>query len=180
MRLVQILFWFGVKNIKLGKYCRLALVKYQCIYSVMRIEGPNKSSSTSSASKTKRSGSTSSASFSALVESMSDKSETTDTADVSGASSVSVVDALLAVQEDGRRGSDSSNKKMQERAESILNRLDAVRNGILRGTISEEQLKEISHIISQKRETDIDPLLSDILDEIDLRAQVELAKLGRI
>lgn len=146
----------------------------------MRIDGPGKTSSTSNSSKTKKSKGAGGTSFSALVDSMNAGAETSESADVAATSSVGVVDALLAVQEDGARGSKEANARMEQRAEDILNQLDNVKNSILTGDVSEAELQQISNLIASKRDQDIDPMLSELLDEIDLRAQVELAKMGKI
>jgi len=145
----------------------------------MRIEGPNSTSSTERASKTKKSSSSSSSSFSSLVSSMHEQSDVDDSSDVAMSSSVGSLDALLAVQEDGGRGSHDANERMKQRADDILDRLEGVKNSILAGTISENELVSIRDLVHQQREMDIAPELASILDEIELRAEVELAKLDK-
>ncbi len=62
------------------------------------------------------------------------------------------------------------------RAEDILDRLDDVRMDILSGALSPDKLMQLSRIVSARRAEISDPRLAELLDEIDLRAQVELAK----
>jgi len=88
------------------------------------------------------------------------------------------VDSLLAVQEadpDGRR----SSREEQARGEDLLARLERLRDGLLLGAIPESELRGLAQTIKQTKERNFtDPRLSEILDEIELRARVELAKLG--
>ena len=142
----------------------------------MKIESTNKTSTTKKTSKAKSKGGATESSFSSMV---SDTSETSDAAHVSSTAPIGALDALLAVQEDGRKGSKEANERAKQRADELLDQLDKVKMGLLNGDIQKSSLQDLSNIISSHREKDIDPRLSEILDEIDLRAQVELAKLNR-
>ncbi len=86
------------------------------------------------------------------------------------------VDGLLALQEvpdaaDGR-------SKGLARGADLLDRLDEIRHALLRGAISRERLAELHRCVLAKKTVVDDARLGAILDEIDLRASVELAKLG--
>jgi len=61
----------------------------------------------------------------------------------------------------------------------MLDQLDELRHGLLDGSISEESLGHRSKLVRAKRENVDDPQLMEVLDEIELRAEVELAKLER-
>jgi hypothetical protein len=50
--------------------------------------------------------------------------------------------------------------------------------GLLDGAITEVQVDKLKRIVQTAREPVDDPGLAEVLDHIDLRAQVELAKLG--
>lgn len=95
---------------------------------------------------------------------------------------VSGVDALLAVQAATDATDDEARKRarkrLYERGENILNRLDELRHGLLIGSLPKEQLIELAQLVRGKRDQVDDPLLAQVLDEIELRAEVELAKLG--
>ncbi len=65
------------------------------------------------------------------------------------------------------------------RAEDLLASLDDLRLDLLAGTLSKNRLSRLSEIVQSRRPTIEDPQLNEILDEIDLRAQVELAKFTR-
>ena len=95
---------------------------------------------------------------------------------------VSGVDALLVVQaatdatdDDAQR---RARKRLFERGETILNRLDELRHGLLMGTLPKDRLIELAQLVRGKRDHVDDPLLAQVLDEIELRAEVELAKLA--
>ena len=87
---------------------------------------------------------------------------------------VSTVDALPPV-ELSTTGPDK--KHASSRAALILDRLEDIRQGLLIGAISKPRLEELAGTIKETRESALDPEMSDILDEIELRAKIELAKL---
>ena len=87
---------------------------------------------------------------------------------------VSTVDVLLPVEP---ATADSDKKQDSSRASRILDRLEDIRQGLLVGAISKPRLEELAGTIKETRETALDPAMSDILDEIELRAKIELAKL---
>jgi hypothetical protein len=53
-----------------------------------------------------------------------------------------------------------------------------VRDGLLAGGVSRAVLNRLVALVEVKREDFVDPGLAAVLDEIDLRARVELAKLN--
>ncbi len=95
---------------------------------------------------------------------------------VHSAGTVSALDALLALQQSGD-ALDSPKKHAVLRAESLLEQLEGVRDALLSGTLPASRLRQLVGLLDQQRENVSDPALSSVLDEIDLRAQVELAKL---
>lgn len=94
----------------------------------------------------------------------------------SGAQSAVGINPLFALQEveDALTG---KKRQARERGEDILDRLDELRLGLLTGAFPLEKLHELSRILQNRRDSIDDPALQEILDEIDLRAQVEIAKL---
>lgn len=95
----------------------------------------------------------------------------------SGAASVGGLDALLALQEVPDAVAERS--KAQRQGERILNRLEELRLTLLEGRVPSVMLERIvGELDTARAETD-DPGLNEVLDEIDLRARVELAKLDR-
>jgi hypothetical protein len=67
--------------------------------------------------------------------------------------------------------------RSKRRAEDILDRLEELRLGLLAGTIPRDRLESLEQIVREHRDQVADPRLGEILDEIELRARVELAKL---
>jgi len=96
---------------------------------------------------------------------------------VGGTTPINPVDAVLAAQEVG--DSTSERRKACQRGGAMLDQLDELRYGMLDGTISQESLGNLSKLVRAKRENVDDPQLMEVLDEIELRAEVELAKLER-
>jgi hypothetical protein len=86
------------------------------------------------------------------------------------------IDALLALQaaEDPRAG----RRKLLRRGTALLDTLEEVKADLLVGRVSEGRLNQLMALIGQARERN-DPQLDTLLDDIELRARVELAKLGR-
>lgn len=91
--------------------------------------------------------------------------------------SIAQVDALLAVQgaEDPSHG--AARKRMRHRANTLLNELDKIRMAMLGGSLTVGHMINIADVVAQHRENITDPKLTAIMDEIDLRAHVELAKM---
>jgi len=84
------------------------------------------------------------------------------------------VDGLLALQEVGDATSEASRAKAS--AQGLLDQLDELRHALLVGTIDPAKLRELQDRVRAERIKVTDPKLAGILDEIELRAAVELAK----
>ena len=95
----------------------------------------------------------------------------------SGPAGVMDVSALLALQELGspleRR------RKAVGRAGKILDVLDDVKLGLLSGELSSGDLERLQRAIREERGDTEDERLEGLLNEIETRAAVELAKLER-
>lgn len=93
---------------------------------------------------------------------------------------VEAVDALLAIQEvDPGQAKDDRRSRAHRRGERLLDQLDEIRLGLLSGGVSAGRLNDIAALVAEKRGSGDDPALDQVLDEIELRVKVELAKLGR-
>lgn len=94
-------------------------------------------------------------------------------------SSITQANPLLSLQETGisEQEKKEHNKK---RAEDMISYLEETRLSLLMGKISQAKLEEINRIIENKRELTFDLKLNAILDEIELRTAVELAKITKI
>lgn len=105
--------------------------------------------------------------------SMDGAAETEAAQGVACTAPVTSLDSLLALQEVEERDA-----RPFKRGEDTLDLLDDIRHGLLMGGIPLSKLKALTRIIAGERGRVCDPQLAAILDEIDLRAQVELAKYG--
>ena len=61
----------------------------------------------------------------------------------------------------------------------LLDRLEDLRIGILSGAYPKQKLVDLAHRLRKKRQASDDPRLNEIIEEIELRAEVEIAKLTR-
>lgn len=95
---------------------------------------------------------------------------TQDLSDVAG------VDALLALQ--GVEDPVFAKRKAVKRGHTLLDELDELKADLVAGQVSEGRLGRILALVSQARDR-VDPRLDQLIDDIELRARVELAKLGR-
>ena len=91
-------------------------------------------------------------------------------------SSVTSISALLAIQavEDPTQG----RRKAVRRGTSMLDQMDAIKADLLVGQVNVERLNGLVRMIGEARnrsETELDA----VLDDIELRVRVELAKFGR-
>ena len=60
-----------------------------------------------------------------------------------------------------------------------MDRLEEIRDGLLLGSISKDKLIEISRMVKNKNIKCDDEKLREIMEEIELRVEVELAKIMR-
>lgn len=86
------------------------------------------------------------------------------------------IDALLALQavEDPL----FARKKAVRRGNALLDTLETIKADLLLGQVSEGRLNQLMVLVGQARQRNM-PDLDPILDDIELRARVELAKFGR-
>ena len=95
-------------------------------------------------------------------------------------SGVAEVEGILAAQSsDVAADSRRHLQRLMAYGDDLLDRLEDIRLGILLGHFSKEKLTELAQRLRQKREQSSDRVLSDILAEIELRAEVEVAKYAR-
>lgn len=92
---------------------------------------------------------------------------------------IRAVDSILAVQEMPDAADGRSRGVLKQYGDDLLDRLDELRVAILLGAVPKDRLAELAHRLRQKRRQCDDPKLNAIIDEIELRAEVEIAKLTR-
>lgn len=137
----------------------------------MKIEGPDKARGVSSSSKKGKTGE-SDGSFGSLLTGGTERA-----AGTAAPSSIAMVDVLLAVQGADDPAQRAARRRMVGRADNLLAVLDNIRMGLLTGTLTVGQVIDIADVVASHREKVTDPQLTAILDEIDLRAQIEIAKM---
>lgn len=136
----------------------------------MKVEGPKKSQSASGAKKSSGAGA-GSVDFSQYIKSGQESSA------VSTAMTITNVDSLLAVQAAEDPAGRAARKHMRERSDRIIDGLEKIRLAMLTGNLTVGHMIDIADVVASHREKIQDSRLTDIMDEIDLRAQVELAKM---
>lgn len=131
--------------------------------------------SASSASSTRKTSSKSNGKSFTLSETASGPSET---ASVAAAGPLAALEGLLAVQEsDGADGYKGKQARAISRGNDLLDMLDEVRLGLMMGGVPKSRLDSLVRMVERRRDTLQDPQLMSVLDEIELRARVEIAKL---
>ncbi len=98
-------------------------------------------------------------------------------AQTTGLAPVASLAGLLGAQEVDDR--EIARRRGKDRGEALLDQLEALRRDLLLGVVPRSRLEAIARKVSESRPAFEDPRLAAILDDIELRALVELAKLGQ-
>lgn len=120
---------------------------------------------------------TSSVSASGFSDALSHASEVSDTADISPNVAVSNA-SLLGFQEVNDQ--EMERRKAFKHGRQTLEALSHLRDALLMGTVPLSTLERLEKMVHHERAHTLDPALSAILDEIELRAAVEVAKLEMV
>lgn len=145
----------------------------RCYNKIMKIDGPDKTGKTSGSKSTKKSGDSGGV-FKTLLG--GDK-EAEETKQAGVSSKVASIDSLLAAQSTEDPTEKAARKRMQMRAGKLLDMLEDVRTGLLTGGLNLGHMVDIADVVASHREKISDPHLTQILDEIDLRAHIEITKM---
>jgi hypothetical protein len=94
---------------------------------------------------------------------------------VSGPGPIGALDSILMLQ--GLDDSMDGKSKAVAHGEQLLEMLDQVRDGLLAGGVPRTTLNRLANAVTRRHDQFNDPKLQSVLDEIELRAHVELAKL---
>lgn len=138
----------------------------------MKVESPNATRGVGAARKSEKSKERTGE----FARALEDGEETASVAAIPTAP-VNSIDALLSVQE--MSGDEGGSAQAKARGEELLERLEELRQGLLTGHLSADRLDALVVLIGSERAAASDPGLAETLDEIELLAKVELAKLGR-
>ncbi|RAK68458.1 flagellar assembly protein FliX [Phenylobacterium kunshanense] len=96
----------------------------------------------------------------------------------SGVASVMGVEALIALQDVGTPT--ERRRRSVSRAGRLLDSLDDLKVALLGGDLSAAQVEALGRAVREQRMATDDPKLEAVLDEIETRAAVELAKLEAV
>ncbi len=116
---------------------------------------------------------------SAFAERLREAAVAPEAAAASEPSLVTPVDSVLAAQESPDATAERSRGLARMYGESVLDRLEEIRHGLLIGAIPKENLAGLAQTMRAQRRKSSDPKLNEIIEEIELRAEVEIAKLTR-
>jgi hypothetical protein len=137
----------------------------------MKVQGP---SSTQSAQNARRAGGAVAPGFVLPSDGLGAASAAGRTAPPTNLTNIG---ALLALQTED--DVTERRRRATRRSNTLLDQLDSIRIAILSDGVSREQVATLSNTLKEYRDQVDDPGLSAILDDVELRAEVELAKLER-
>jgi hypothetical protein len=138
----------------------------------MRIDGPQRPSGPNGNARTRKAGE------GGATFSLGSTAKASDTRSAAATAPTGGLDALLALQ----MVDDAVTKRRRgvRRGRSMLDALDGIKLSLLAGKLPAVDLaKLLAAVEGRERDTD-DPRLESVLDAIELRARVELAKLERL
>jgi len=92
---------------------------------------------------------------------------------------VGAVASILAVQQTADATDHKSRGLMMQHANDLLDRLEQIRLSVLAGTISKDRLQELARRLRGRKTSSDDPKLNALIDEVELRVEVEIAKFTR-
>lgn len=136
----------------------------------MRIQGANAAAATTTSSAVRRRDSTGTG-FSVAEQQAAQAPQA-----AAALRTISGIEALLALQGEGEPGARRRRAVVQGRA--ALDALDELKHALLAGTLDAGMLRRLKAAALDLKEGSGDPRLDDVLAQIDLRLQVEIAKLS--
>lgn len=136
----------------------------------MKVQGP---SSTQSAQNARRAGMVAPG-FVLPSDGLGAASSTTRAAPLTNLTNIGAFLALQSEDDVSER-----RRRASKRSNTLLDQLDGIRISILGNGVSREQVAALSNTLREYRDQVDDPGLDAILNDVELRAEVELAKLER-
>lgn len=115
--------------------------------------------------------------FAGFLDAADEATETFAAEQPKAAVPLSSLDMMLAIQE--VPDEEFERKRAVRQGTATLDALEELRMSILMGNVTVGQLERIASRVSAQQMVVHDPKLKAILDEIEIRAAVELAKRGR-
>ncbi len=140
----------------------------------MRIEGPGAGNATDKTKRTQRGNGAAPGQFARTLGAMAGGDDAAPP--VAGAGAATGVEALLAAQDVTDESPGGRHRQAYARGREQLDALQQMHRRLVAGALSESELEALARASSEPRPSVRDPGLSQVLDEIDVRVQVELAK----
>jgi hypothetical protein len=142
----------------------------------MKLSNIGGAAATGATAKTARSIKTASGGFAADLASLDQVAEETQAVDAPVA--LSGIAALLVTQGVGDSLEREARRRLVHYGETLLDMLEELRHGLLFGAIPKDRLFALAQLVRSRRDSVADPGLTALLNEIELRVEVELAKLS--
>lgn len=142
----------------------------------MRVSGAGKGEGPKNVRKTEKTSGVGGASFARQLSAASEAEASEAASLIDGPSPVSGIDALLAAQSVDEPGDQEQRRRLINHGEDLLDQLQSIQRSLVLGDLTREHLASLTQKLQRRKETISDPKLSAILEEIELRAAVELAK----
>jgi Class II flagellar assembly regulator len=101
---------------------------------------------------------------------------TAKTSSATASAPLATVDALIALQGEG--DAVERRRRSLRRGHDLLDGLDRLKAALLSNRVPTADLQRLAAQLAERRDLSDDPSLDDLLSHIELRAKVELAKLG--
>ncbi len=114
-----------------------------------------------------------------FADALRDTAETQQSSNAGAVQGVTSVGGVIAVQEVEDSTQGRSRGLLIGYGDELLDRLEEIRLEVLLGAVSKERLADLAHQMRRKRQQVDDPRLNEIIDEIELRTEIEIAKLTR-
>ncbi len=93
-----------------------------------------------------------------------------------GVSSLGGLDAMIALQ--ANESATERRKRAAKRGHALLDELESLKIAVLSGRVGPAQLRRLMAGLKEERHAGSDPRLDEVISHIELRASVELAKMG--
>jgi hypothetical protein len=110
-----------------------------------------------------------------FTQSLNETNAPQETSQISSAPEVAPLQPLMHLQE----VSDALQGKARAcaRAQDLLNVLDVLREGLLIGAFASQDLAHMAQQLGIRSQENIDPLLKEVLEQIEQRVHIELTKI---
>jgi hypothetical protein len=141
----------------------------------MKLTGIGGAAAAGPASKTAK---TSKSAGGGFAESLASLDQAEESQGVDAPAAVGGIAALLATQGVGDALDREARKRLVDYGNDLLDKLEELRHGLLMGAIPKDKLIAMAQMVRSRRDMPSDPHLSELLNEIELRVEVELAKLS--